>query len=446
MISLLWTIPVYALAVLASRRSGLLSLDTRNDRRVLLALLLLLAGASSTAYRQGADDVVANPIVLETALRGLFDVLALVVVLPILANTPWRLRLRGHVAAASLIAYVGMAGVSTLYSVAPIVTAGKAFELAVGLLVILTAMHPEPGNTSGQLQAAIRVVVVTQAALLVIAIVGFFAMPGTFSALESRPGFILSRTLVAPYDHSNGLSSTAALVSVYALAEVLTGAVGLRRRVWIALALVGALGVVLASGRQGVVMWMTSMAVLLWVLRRRLLVLLIAPATIGVVLAYSDVILTALVRGQPSVTLDTWSGRLTFWQAAVGAWAQHPWLGHGFGVGGRFVALRSIGSDEIPSLHSGYMEALTGLGVIGVVPLLAAVALVAVWALRSYRDRRDVPMAILLIPLLLRTLVSNGFGAWLNPEFLILAALALAADEARRRGRTPESSDLLQFG
>ncbi len=266
-------------AVLAVWRLGLVSLRARDDRRLLYALLLLLAGAHSTASRTGAEDVVANPVVLETAVRGLFDVLALLVVVPIVARTPWRDRLRGATGTGFLIVYLGVAGISILYSAAPIVTAGKVFELAVGILVILTALRPGPGSAAGQLQAAVRVIVLSEAALVLVAVVGFFLMPGTFSQLENRPGFILPQTLASPYAHPNGLSSMGALVSVYAFAELLTGATGRFRGVWAVLGCGGALGVLLASGRQGVVIWAASMAVLLWTCRRQWFVLFVAPAT-----------------------------------------------------------------------------------------------------------------------------------------------------------------------
>ncbi|RPI21323.1 MAG: hypothetical protein EHM57_06765, partial [Actinobacteria bacterium] len=290
MTGLLWTLGVYGAAVLAVWRLGLISLKARDDRRLLCAVLLLLAGANSTVSRTGAEDVVANPVVLETAVRGLFDVLAFLVVVPIVARTPWRDRLRGATGTGFLIVYLGVAGISVLYSAAPIVTAGKVFELAVGILVILTALRPGPGSTAGQLQAAVRVIVLSEAALVLVAVVGFFLMPGTFSQLENRPGFVLPQTLASPYDHSNGLSSMGALVSVYAFAELLTGATGRFRGVWAVLGCGGALGVLLASGRQGVVIWAASMAVLLWTCRRQWFVLFVAPATIGLIVAYREVI------------------------------------------------------------------------------------------------------------------------------------------------------------
>jgi O-antigen ligase len=437
---LLWTLGVYAGVVLIGRRFGLISLSSPDERRLLYAVLLVLAGAHSTAVRTGAEDVVSNPVVLETALRGLLDVLALLVVLPVIARMPWQQALRRHIGASSLIVYLAVAGVSVVYSAAPIVTAGKVFELAVGMAVILTALRPEPSNSAGLLQGLVRTVVLFEAGLLLVAVVGFFVMPGAFSQLENRPGFALPQTLTSPFAHSNGLSSMGALVSVYAWAQVLTGATGASRRIWMVLGGAGALGVVLASGRQGVVIWLASMAVLLWVCRRRLFVLLVGPVAVGLVVAYRDVIAAALARGQASVTLATWSGRFDFWEAALSVWRQHPWLGYGFGVGGRFVALESIGRSDISSLHSGYMEALTGVGLFGLIPLGVATGLVIVWAIQSLRAGREIPAAILVIPLLLRTLVSDGFGAWVNAELLVFAALVLMADDQRRPTQTRRRS------
>jgi O-antigen ligase len=437
---LVWTVGVYLGTALVAWRFRLITPQSADDRRVLVALLLVLAGAHSTAVRTGAEDVAANPVVLETVLRGCCDVLALAVILPVAARTSWQFVLTGSPGAVSLVAYLAAAAISTLYSAAPIVTAGKAFELGVGLLLVLVVTGQGPEEAVSHLRALVRAIVVFEAGLLIVALVGFVLMPQTFSQIETRPGFILPRTLGSPYAHSNGLSSMAALVSVYAFAELLTDTLGKHRRLWTTLACLGVLGVLLASGRQGVVMWVAAMAVLLLVCRRRWFVLLLAPTAIAVGVIYRDAILAALSRGQQSVTLVTWSGRLNFWRAALDVWSQHPWLGYGFGAGGRFVALKSIGSDASGSLHSGYLEALTGVGALGVIPLAVALVLVTVWAVRALRERRQVPLAILLIPLLLRTFVSEGFAAWLDTEFLIFAALTLTADAERKTVRTARLS------
>jgi len=450
MSSLLWTLAVYAGTVLIAWRLRLVKLRTVEDRRVLLAILLVLAGAHSTAVRTGAEDVAANPVVIETAMRGLLDLLALLVVVPLLPRADWRRTVGDNLGAMFLIAYLAVAGISTLYSVAPIVTAGKAFELAVGLIVILTAVGMEPGGATGRVQSFVRTVVLFEAGLLITALAGFFLMPQTFSLVEARPGFFLPQILTSPYAHSNGLSSMGALVSAYGFAEFWAAEAGQARRLWLGLGVLGAICAALASGRQGAVIWIASMAVLLWVCKRRWFLILVAPTAVALAVAYRDVLLAVLSRGQASVTLATWSGRLEFWDAALEVWEQHPWLGYGFGAGGRFVALESIGEDAVGSLHSGYMEALTGVGIVGVVPLGLAIALMVVWAIRCLRARRLVSMAILVIPLLIRTFVSTGFGGWLNGEFLIFAALVLVAREHRRRrwirpgSGLPESRKLVE--
>jgi O-antigen ligase len=126
--------------------------------------------------------------------------------------------------------------------------------------------------------------------------------------------------------------------------------------------------------------------------------------------------------------LATLTGRVGWWESALEAWASHPWTGYGYGVGGRFVALANVGRSFGSDVHSGYIETLVGVGLIGAVPLLIAVGLVLSWSLRALRDGRDVPIAILIVPLVVHTFVSQGFGAWLNADFMLFLCLAGIAD------------------
>lgn len=432
MTSFLWALAVYVVAYAFLTRSGLIALGNRDEKRVILGLILVLAGIHATAVRTGAADVAANPIVLETAIRGLADTLAFLFVFPIVARGMRHRRSRLGVGGSALIAYATVAGISTLYSADAIVTAAKAYELGVGLALVLAASVIGP-DSRASLFKFVRITVLLESALVVVAVLGFFALPGIFSQVQTRPGFILRSTMVSPYAHSNGLSSSGALVAAYALAMFFESRPSRARVLWGALAAVATVGVILASGRQGVVIWIASLLVLLWFERRQLLVLLIAPASTTLVLMYWSEVTHALIRNQSLATLSTWSGRLTFWEAALNAWVLHPWLGYGFGVGGRFVVLRSIGADRISSLHSGYFEALTGLGLSGLVLLLIPVTAVTIWAVRSLKSHSHVAEALLIVPLLLRTLVSTGFGGWLTGTFMVLAALALISDTQRRR-------------
>lgn len=423
---------IVALRHRVPRLRGLLSRENT-------ALMIALLGTFSVAGQTDAQEVLRDPVILERLLRGGLSAVALALSAPILIA---RLRAgtrSGRRASAALVIYLGVAGVSTLYSAAPLVTAAKVFELSAGLVPILAVAHgPEPRR---HLRTMLTLVVMGLAALVVVAVLGFFLLPGTFAFLESRPGFVAMRTLFPPYAHSNAMSSMSAIVGTYSLAQLLSADTA--RRWWAALTLVSMVGLVLASGRQGVVMFIVGAAIVLWLLRRRLLMIALGPAVVALAWANWDAIFDALRRDRPD-NLVTLTGRLGFWEAAVVTWAEHLWTGWGYGSGGRFVVLESLGRGGISSLHSGYFELLTGVGILGAIPLVYAVARVVRWSYGCLSARTDVAAAVLIVLLILRTGVSLGFGAWLTPEFLLFAILAALADEdlmQKAPGR-PEKDDV----
>lgn len=397
----------------------------RRLKREHLAILLALLGTHSFVGRSTAEEILRNPLVLERIVRGALAAAALVLILPLLIR-----RLRTYPKAgpgiAALALYVIVAGASVLYSAAAFVTAAKVFELGVGFLIIWAlALTPErPGEA---LRGAVRFVISLEAALIATAVLGFFLLPGTFSAIQDRPGFLGPATLVSPYSHSNGLSASGSLVAAYALALFLNYDKARERRKWGILAAAGTLGTLLASGRQGLVIWVVATAALLWVHRRQLFALFLGPVTALLVALNWSFIWQVLTRSQPASTLSTWSGRRVWWSNAVEVWKDHPWTGYGFGAGGRFIAQAQIGRTT-SSLHSGYIEALVGVGLVGLVPLAIAVLRMVIWCVDRLVRATDTQHAILFVPLLLHSLVSLGFGGWLTEDFLLLGALVALAD------------------
>jgi O-antigen ligase len=167
---------------------------------------------------------------------------------------------------------------------------------------------------------------------------------------------------------------------------------------------------------------------------------LIGPAAVLLFVAYQQQIIGALSRDRPSNWVDL-SGRLPWWEAAITAWERHPWTGWGYSTGGRFVALQSIDSGVVSSVHSGFLEVLVGVGILGAIPFLYALGRVVVWAARKMAARADTAIAVLIVPLIIRTAVSPGFGGWLDVEFVLFALLAALADvdptTRRGQGRQP---------
>lgn len=429
-----WTAAIWAVTLIVSApggpravfRTGRLGL-TRGQWAVVLVLL----GSHSFAATVSAEEVLANPLVIERAIRGALSGMALALAIPALFRHRSVFRSGRFPTLAALTLYVLIAATSVLYSVAQVVTLGKAIELGAAVAAVWLVTLETRGGAL--LVRTIRLLVLLEASLLAVAVIGFFTLPSVFYSGDTRPGFIAVATMGAPYGAPNGLSASGALVFAYALAQTFESSPGRARRLWASLAIVGTLAVVLSSGRQGVAIWLASSAVLLWIYRRTLLLILVAPMTALVLWLNWDSLWETLTRSQAQVNVTTWSGRFTMWDAALEALTEHPWTGFGFGAGGRWVALERIGADTISSLHNGYLEALLGVGLLGTLVLLAVAVRVTVWSVQSMRRRSLVPVAILIVPLLLRTFVSLGFGGWVNTELVLFACLAALTDRQSQK-------------
>jgi len=436
-----WTVVIWGVTlVIVARRSSWLKLKLEREHLAVILLLLSTHSLSSAS----ADEILADPVTIERALRGVLVGLALLVVLPALLR---RFRQGAIPAGRALLSfglYAAVAAASTLYSAAQLVTTGKVFELGVAVLVAAALVMRE--DASQALRTAIRLVVALEAALIAVAIAGYFAIPGTFQLVGGRPGFLAGPTMKSPFAHFNHLSAAGAMSFAFALSGVFTARERSARLGWSTMAVIGTVGMLLAAGRQGLVIWLASAAVVLFFHRRRLFLALIAPLTAIVAVVNWDALLELFQRGQSESTFSSLSGRLVWWSAAIDAWKVHPWTGYGFGTGGRFVALHDIGVSS-SSLHSGYFEALVGVGLLGVIPMFLAIVLVTRWALRSLRSGSYPMEAILIVPLLLHTSISLGFGAWLVADVLLFIFLAGLTDlESLQPKKTDSATGMSLLG
>jgi O-antigen ligase len=431
----IWTVCLAAIWVLR-RRSG----HSLHWSREQLALILVLLGSFTIAPPATTNEVLADPLVIERVVRAALIGLAALVVLPSLLRNARSSRLRGGSGLTLLWLYLLTAALSTIYSVAPIVTGPKVVELATGILII-TSLYLSP-NPKSNLKNAVSLVVMLELALTVAAVIGFFVVPHVFAPLEYRRGFFLATTLGAPWWSSNSLSAAGSVVAAYSLAKYFES-IGVGRLKWIAGFTVGTVATVLASGRQGVAMWVVGVAILLFVHRRRLFLWLIGPAALGLVLMNWDVIFNVLSKGQPESSLLELTGRLQYWQSSIAAFSLHPWTGYGFGAGGRFVALSAIGEGTRSNVHNGYLEALMGVGIVGFVPLFMSLLIALAWSARQLARKIDTALAILIIPLVIHTSLDIGFGAWLKPDFLILAGILVISDLERTPREVTESRKMI---
>lgn len=424
MLGLVWIIAIWSLAL-----AVLYWLHGRNGRDWQLSPLLVRAIVLVLLATESAGSGIGDTSIgLATIVRGGLASAALVfAVRVLLVNSVFgRVRSQRRTNLILLSVYAGFAAFTTLYSVAPIQTAGKAYELGVGVIIIWAIATS--ANARVQLKAAIDLIVVLWSSMLVAAMVGFFVMPSEFTVADTRPGFVFDSAMGAPYAHSNGLSAIGATVAAYALARGFTCEAARGRRAWHALAVLASMAIVLASGRQGVAIWAVSVGIVLFVAARPLFVFFVTPCFVVGVYYWGARLWQALSRDQYESTLVTLTGRLDFWRGAIDVWYESPLLGYGFGVGGRFVALPGIGADDVSSLHSGYFEALVGVGLLGLIPLLTVAYRVARWSVPRIVTGVQLPLAILIVPLAMHTAVSLGFGGWLSSQFIVLSLLAAYVD------------------
>jgi O-antigen ligase len=389
---------------------------------------LLLLAYHSRALRAGAEDSLSNPFTIETVTRGVLALGALALLVPLFMPQA-RLAhvVRGkRYGMLALGFYFIVAALSTLWSASTFNTAGKALELGVafGLVWVLVMRN----DAVDALKNTIKFVLFLETALIVVAMLGFVFVPSVFSEELTRRGFFVRGTMVAPFGGPNGFSAVGAMLGSFAMSQYFEAKRGQRRGHWMALVFIGSVATVLSSGRQGVLIWLVGISVVLLIYRRELFILVLAPAGVIFVIFSWDLLWGIVSRDQVSGSLATLTGRTTLWAAGWDAFMAQPVTGYGFGAGSRFVALRAIGKDYLTHIHNGFLEALIGVGLVGFIPFIYAVQRTLKWSVRHLIRRIEVPFAILVLPLTMQNLFGLGFGAWFNTNLMLFALLVGLAD------------------
>ena len=392
------------------------------------AVVLLMA-----AIHARLQTVGSSPIVLETALRGALVLAALAVVFPTARRS---IRLsdtvrRRRYAIAAFAAYVAVAALSIVYAAAPLQTVGKVLELGT-LFVIVWHLTSRP-DAADALKRTMALVVYLEFVLIAVAVIGFFLLPSTFAETLSRRGFFFRDTLTPPYTSSNSISARGAMVAT-AAAVLFFKSLGRQRMMWAAVAAISTFAIVLSAGRQGIAILLVGLAIVLLLVNRQAFFLVAMPLGAVVLLLASDSIIDILSRDQVQGSLNTLTGRTTFWAAGWDAFVARPWTGWGFG-GSRYSALATIGAEEFTHLHNGYLEALVGVGILGFLPLMVTLGFVVHWAWGRLTTRQDPEYAILLVGLVLQNLIGRGFGSWLNFNLIVFALMVGLADTDRPHAR-----------
>jgi len=185
-------------------------------------------------------------------------------------------------------------------------------------------------------------------------------------------------------------------------------------------------------------------------LLRRIGLPLVGAAASAAALVFGDVIVEYVLRGQEPSSLATGNGRLQLWGIGIRALrTPFDWLA-GLGEG----ASRTVFLEAGPwaySAHNSVLSALVDTGAVGVVALAAMVlaTLLAAWRARLWRSELGLPLALLLVPVLVKGAGAGSLTAS-SPALsilLLVAAVSMAgrgalvpADPAREPGLPPLAS------
>lgn len=392
--TLLWLVLVFSTLVWRSRTTAQLEENPLDSAGLLRVALVSCAGLCALAWLASARRI--PPLPAAVKLLGL---------------------------------YIACAFAAALVSPLPAHALYRALELALGFATVVVALALL-GRRAGP--TMLRIALGTAAGILVLVWVEALAMPSRAWVELARGAIPYQLQGAVPSFSTNGVGALGGLLAVWGLAQQPAS----RRDRWRARSaiVVGLLSLAAAQYRTGFVAFLLAGALVLWLRRRHgLMIAALAAALILGWISGPELVSggkDVFMKGQSPEVLRTLSGRTDYWGAALELASERPLLGWGLNVGGR-QALVSVGDEETSTIHSTWMEALVGTGVVGTAFLLlaAVAALRRAWAARGYPD--GIPVLGMLVFFLARSLTGTSLELF-GIGFLIFAALAVAADQLSR--------------
>jgi O-antigen ligase len=332
-------------------------------------------------------------------------------------------------------AFAGLYFLSTAWSKMPIQTLGKSAELLLAGMVFFEASRGE--HPIVRIEGLRRITLLTMSTLAMLAVLGFcLRLPGF---VQHRAGLISSTTAQAPFLSGNGLGYVGSAIILVVLAEWQAHRLRARSAIGQMIFALALFSVSASRTALGILL----LSILLVVFKRsKVIGALAVGAVLLMATLFSTEIVTRLQGKQNSNSFVTLSGRTVVWTAAVRQFEQYPVLGVGGGVGGKTV-IANIGNmylEEMSSLHNGFLEVLTGLGIVG---FLIAVYMLSLATWRAWGTWNRFPQFagtyVLIIHVWMTTIMSTGLLGWMGYEvaiFLcIITNLDLVAEGTRVRVR-----------
>jgi len=282
--------------------------------------------------------------------------------------------------------YSVVCALSTFWSPEPVQTLWKAFEL-FALLLIITELYQSKTNSGCRAIQIAGTLMFLSFSLCVTALVGAVVAPQIAWAYQDAYGESGLRGLtgVAPMINANMLGQLGATVALVGALRIAVASGGHYRGDFVVLG-VGIVTLALAYARTSMIAMVILSFFLLVTLRRSRWIFTALILTLVAVIIFPGELMTYFARGQTEEQFVGLTGRTYRWEAALAGFWEHPWLGHGFFVGHKYVL--SGGGHYYATTDSTYVETLVNLGVTGFVLVVffavqaSAEAWQSLWRLR----------------------------------------------------------------
>jgi O-antigen ligase len=404
-------------------------------------VLLLLV--STLVFRgRSADQLAYNPLDASAQFRVLCVALALMLGAMALISRPHATPSNGRLTSLPIrlyFLYVFVVFLGAPVSINLPLTAYRGVELITGLIVLVGARR-SVGD-----EAAERIGTVAywfSVALLVSVWVGFIVAPeqAQDTILNNKAPLGWELGGVWPSISSNGVGTLGVLLTFWSLARLgtLPSPTTLRRGLAYATAGLGVASLIFAQYRTGYAAFVAGLLVYLLVGRRWALATIVLLTVLGVVARGPASLVQEAepyaLRGQTTEEASQLSSRVDFWTAAVPVWEESPLIGKGLLTATRFEVLAPLGNEYTSGIHSTWVEALVGTGLIGLALLILSFLVTCKRAFVKARRSGDLVPILVLAVLAVRTSTGNTFEALLSEQAIIFLWLALSlSDEGERR-------------
>ena len=391
------------------------------------ALLCLMIASSASVLDFGKGKQMHESLLSILLIRGPFSFAALIFVLvkPRIAKVGMR-DLSFWFAAFSFLYLT-----SCLWSSDPLATLGKSFEMIVGALILLQASKgPDAGL---RLEALGQITFLIISMLAFLSTLGFVARIPSF--VQERPGLLTHTTANSPIVGGNGLGYIASALFLTVLGQWLAKQISWRSA-WLQMSYALFL-FIFASSRTS--FGILALGITIVLLRRSKALMFSFIAVSGATLwIFRNGVMKVLLQGHSKLDIEGLDGRVLMWVAAYRAWKQHPILGYGGGVGGKVVISHMNVSSlmNMSTLHSGFMETLTGLGLIGIVIGAGLLLATTYYTVKEWKaNPENAGLYVMIIHIWITSIMSQGVLGLMGFEFGIYFTLIGFIDLSRRKAR-----------